>query len=183
MDPKEATMVLIDLQRGLNEPRTESRNNLDAEANARRLLSRWRDGGGAVVHVRHDSVEPHSRLRPELPGNRPIERLEEAEGELVVRKRVNCGFVGTDLEARLRGKGASRLVVAGATTDHCVSTTVHMASDLGFEVTLVEDACFAFASRGFSGEFYTAEQVHDVNLASLWGEFAELASTDEIVDP
>lgn len=62
-----------------------------------------------------------------LPSAEPL----LGEGGLVVKKGVNSAFSGTELEGLLKGKGVRTLVVAGLTTDHCVSTTVRMAGSLG----------------------------------------------------
>jgi nicotinamidase-related amidase len=40
-------------------------------------------------------------------------------------------LIGTDLLRVLREPGIRQLVVAGLTTDHCVSTSVRMAANLG----------------------------------------------------
>lgn len=53
------------------------------------------------------------------------------EGEAVVTKGVNSGFIGTELEAMIRQRGIRTLVIGGITTDQCVSTTTRMAANLG----------------------------------------------------
>lgn len=62
-------------------------------------------------------------------------------GEPIIDKPGKSAFAYTDFELILRNKGVRNLVVAGVTTDVCVSTTMREASDKGFECALVEDAC------------------------------------------
>jgi nicotinamidase/pyrazinamidase len=50
------------------------------------------------------------------------------------------GFGGTDLAARLRAAGATRLFIGGLATDYCVLNTVKDAIGEGFEVLLLVDA-------------------------------------------
>lgn len=50
------------------------------------------------------------------------------------------GFGGTDLEALLRARGATRLLVGGLATDYCVLNTVRDALARGFQVLLLKDA-------------------------------------------
>ncbi|MEM7567820.1 MAG: isochorismatase family protein, partial [Pseudomonadota bacterium] len=126
MDDDPDTLVLIDTQRAFHDPVWGPRNNPAAEENLRRLLAVWREAQAPVVHIRHDSTSPNSPLHPSHTGNAPIDGLEERAGEPVLRKTVNSGFIGTPLETHLRERGVRRLVIAGITTDHCVSTTVRM---------------------------------------------------------
>lgn len=73
---RKTALLVIDVQKGLDDPSLGKRNNSDAEANIALLLSEWRKHELPVIHIRHCSVEPNSPLRPELPGN---EFKEEAQ--------------------------------------------------------------------------------------------------------
>jgi nicotinamidase-related amidase len=101
--------------------------------------------------------------------------------EPVVHKTVNSGFIGTDLEQRLRDLGVPGVVLAGLTTDHCVSTTARMSANLGFDTWLVADACATFDRRGADGRTFPAELVHEVALASLHDEFATVLTGDQLL--
>lgn len=67
-----------------------------------------------------------------------------APGEPVIAKTRYSGFVGTDLDARLRALGVDTLVVAGLTTECCVDSTVRDAFDLDYHVFVAADACAAY---------------------------------------
>lgn len=103
------------------------------------------------------------------------------EGERELIKNVNSGFIGTNLETILKQSGVVDVVVAGLTTNHCVSTTVRMAGNLGFNVELVGDACAAFERQGVGGEVFAADLVHRTALASLHGEFCTVVPVADIV--
>ena len=109
------------------------------------------------------------------------------KGEPVFYKNVNCSFVGTDLEKLLREQKIRQLIICGIATDHCVSTTVRLAADLGIVkshddelglVAIIGDASAAFNNRGK----FAAETVHAVNLASSEDEFAEVITTKDVVE-
>lgn len=174
-------LLLIDVQQGLDEPGWGARNNPHAEARIVALLTAWRQAEWPVVHVQHMSRKPESPLRPEVPGNAIKAEALPAEGEPVFRKDVNSAFIGTSLEPWLRRHGIGELVIAGLTTDHCVSTTARMAGNLGFDVTVVEDATATFERTGPDGAHYSAEQMHDTALASLHGEFAQVRSSTDVI--
>ena len=176
-----AALLLIDVQQGLDEPRYGARNNPDAERRMGDLLATWRAAGRPVIHVQHMSREPRSPLREGEPGNAFKAEALPLAGEPVFRKDVNSAFIGTGLEAYLRANSIEELVVAGLTTDHCVSSSVRMAGNLGFTVTVAEDATATFERRGPDGSHYSADTMHHAALASLHGEFATVRSTRDII--
>ena len=179
--PSNAALLLIDVQQGFDQPRWGERNKPGAERRIAELLAAWRSAGRPVIHAQHLSLEPDSPLRADAPGHAfKIEALPMA-GEAVFRKHVNSAFIGTDLEAHLRAHGIEALVVVGITTDHCVSTTVRMAANLGFSVIVVEDATATFERHGPDGSHYSADLIHRVELASLNGEFAMVRSASDIL--
>jgi len=178
---KSAALIVVDVQHGLADPGRGERNNPQAESNIARLLAAWRSSGRPVRHVVHDSVEPNSVLRPGLPGNAIQAAAAPASDEPVYRKNVNSAFIGTNLESDLRHDGIDTLVVVGLTTNHCVSTTVRMAGNLGFKTFVVSDATAAFVRKALDGSLRDAEAVHSGALSDLDGEFATVLDTAEVL--
>lgn len=178
---KEAVLVVIDVQKGFDEPVWGRRNNPEAEANIARLLEAWRKSNRPIVHVQHCSTSPNSPLRPGQPGNELKDEVAPRDGEPVMQKNVNSAFIGTNLEKYLRENGFDTLVITGLTTNHCVSTTARMAGNLGFETYVVDDATATFDRADHTGRNFPAEEVHAVSLASLHGEFATITTTDELL--
>ena len=176
-----SALLLIDIQQGLDDPRHGERSTPEFEGKLKQLLAAWRKAGRPVVHVQHMSTEPDSLLRPELPGNAFKREAVPKEGEPVFQKRTSCAFLGTGLEVHFRELGIEQLVIVGLTTDHCVSSTARMASDIGFKVTVVSDATAAHARRAADGSVVPAEEMQRASLASLSGEFATIKSTAELV--
>lgn len=174
-------LIIIDVQAGLDDPRLGRRSNPAAEGNIVRLLAAWRAAGRPIFHVQHMSTEPNSPLRPELPGNALKREVAPQGDEPLIQKQVNNAFVGTDLEARLRGRGIQSVVIAGLTAEHCVSTTARMASDLGFATVVVADATASHEQQGYDGIHYPAETIHTLSLISLQDEFATILTTDQVL--
>jgi nicotinamidase-related amidase len=179
----EAALIVIDVQQGMDDPRIGERNNPQAEENLQLLLREWREKRRPVIHVQHLSKNESSFFHPSKPGSALKPGFTPLPGELFFQKNVNSAFIGTDLEQKLRQLGVEDLVFAGFITDHCVSTTVRMAANLGFRVQVVADATATFERRGPKGQHYTAQQMHDLALASLHEEFAQVVDTAELLSP
>ena len=180
--PADAALIVIDLQKAIDNPSWGERNNPEAEKNVAALLEAWRRTGRPVYHVRHDSGEPASHYRPGQPGHDFKQETQPVAGETVIAKKTNSAFVGTDLEYRLRAAGQTMLIVTGVITNNSVEATVRMAGNLGFDTYLVDDATFTFGRNDWYGTWRTADEVHAMSLANLDREYCSVVRTQEILD-
>jgi len=178
--PGGPALILVDIQKGFAniEYWGGQRNNPDAEFRASELLKVWRDSGLPVFHVQHCSTMLTSPLHETSAGNQFNDLVTPIEGEPVIKKSVNSAFIGTDLQAQLDQAKITTLVIAGLTTDHCISTTTRMAGNLGYETFLVAAATATFDKKGINGQIFPAELIHQTALASLHKEFATVITTD-----
>jgi nicotinamidase-related amidase len=176
-------LIVIDVQRAFDEWETagKRRNNPEAVARIVDLLSAFRDHRTPIFHIRHEGSRPNSSFLPGGTGYPVKDEAREMAGEPVIVKRVNSAFIGTDLEARLRGADIKTLVICGATTNHCVETTTRMAGNLGFDAQLVRDATWTFDRTGPDGDAHSAEDIHAMTLANLDGEFARIVTAAEAI--
>lgn len=179
--PQRAALILIDIQRGFDNPQWGHRNNPDAETNAAALLHAWRQTGRPLFHVQHLSQDAHSPLRAGSPGSEIKEIVLPQAGEPVIQKHVNSAFIGTDLEDRLRCEGITTLIIVGLTTNHCVETTARMAGNLGFLTYVVSDATATFDRRGPDGVLHPAQDIQAMTLANLHQEFATIVTAADVL--
>jgi nicotinamidase-related amidase len=179
--PAKAALLVIDVQQGFDDPSWGRRNNPALESRVAELLSAWRAGRRHVLHARHMSTLPSSPLRPGQRGNDFKADAAPQPGEPVIEKRVNSCFIGTSLDEDLRRSGIGGLILAGLTTNHCVSTTARMAGNLGYAVWVVSDATATFDRTGPDDVIYPAELVHAVALSDLNGEFAAVVDTQTLI--
>lgn len=98
-----------------------------------------------------------------------VEGLGPLPGEHVVKHTRTNAFHGSPLEEVLRCLDARRLIVAGVSTNSVVEATVRHASDAGYEVMVIGDACSA-------GD----DSLHQASLRNM-ALVAEVLSTDAII--
>ncbi|HUS14317.1 MAG TPA: cysteine hydrolase family protein [Chloroflexia bacterium] len=180
--PEGTALIVIDVQKGLDEPYWGVRNNPEAEQNIARLLAAWRRRSWPIYHLHHQSKNPQSPLRPNYPGNAIKDIVQPQPGEPVLQKQENSAFIGTDLEERLHAGNQTTVVLTGLVTDHCVSTTARMAANLGFHTIVVADATATFDRVSpLTGRHFSAEEIHEAELTSLSGEFARIVATEALL--
>lgn len=174
------TLLVIDVQKGVKG--LGQRNNPNAEQNIALLLAKWRKKNLPIVHIQHLSTDKNSLLYTTAGQEFKPEALPLAT-EKVFQKNVNSAFIGTGLEQYLKDSSMLNLVIVGLTTEHCISTSVRMAANLGFRVELIADAIANYAQKSYTQEeVYSAEQVHKINLASLNKEFCKIVHTKDLLD-
>ena len=81
-------------------------------------------------------------------GEKVIEELHPAPGDIISEKRMISGFFGTDLDFTLREKGIKRLIIGGCRTEFCVLKTVLDAFELGYDVVVPRDSCASPSEDG-----------------------------------
>jgi len=169
---QQTVLIIIDVQKAFDSPLWRDHNNPALVPNLRRVLDRWRALGRPVYFVAHDSRFPDSPYRRGQPGNDFHPELTPLAAETVIRKRVNCAFIGTDLEARLREAGHETLVVGGVATHNSLESTVRVAGDLGFRVHVLADGTATVGRTDRRGQVWSADDVHHLSLSNMDGEYA-----------
>jgi nicotinamidase-related amidase len=174
-------LVIVDIQKDYFPGGAYPLEGPEAAADsARRLLESFRAAGEPVFHVRHVWDEDEATfMRPGTDGVEIHPDVAPLEGEMVITKAHPNSFRDTVLEEELRAVGADSLVVCGMMTSMCVDATVRAAVDLGFDTTVVHNAC-ATCDLEFGGESVPAASVHTAFLAALADGYAAVVSTDEL---
>lgn len=144
------------------------------------LADAVRAAGLPLLYSRHVNAADGSDLPPAEPcdaegrpmsyraGTYQVEILDclaPQPGDLVFDKpRYSC-FQRSDLDARLKRMGVTRLGVSGVLTDACVLATVLDAFALGYRVDLVVDACTSTtAAAHYSAVLILANWVYGIEL-------------------
>lgn len=175
-------VLVIDMQEGMADRIRAGRVpvNPDAPDRMASLLADARARGLPVIHVHHDDHHPDSPFRKGLPGAEPMPCARPMPGETVLWKHGSSAFHGTGLDAHLRDRGITELVVTGAVAAFCVTSTVRQASDLGYRVLLPGDALLGFDLPAHDGGRIDAATVHRVTLSLLGADFATLTTVADL---
>jgi nicotinamidase-related amidase len=143
------------------------------------VLNHFRKAGKMIVFIQHVAksasatfflentfgVEIHSALAPKNNGK-----------EFIIQKRFPNSFLKTQLQKVLTSNQVDSLVICGMMTHMCVDSTTRQAADLGFQCTLLSDAC---ATKDLVEDgTIKADQVQASFLAALQS-FAKVRTTSD----
>lgn len=189
----ETTLLLVDMQRIWAEPMMDPTHPMPADSyfmrrlseqvipNQVRMLNAFRKAGENVCHTVIESLTADGRDRSldhklsnmHVPKGAPegaiIEPLAATENEPILPKTSSGLFNSTNADYVLRNLNTKFLIIAGIVTDQCVDMSVRDASDRGYLVTLVHDACAT----------YTPER-HEAALRA-YGGYCWITDTDTVV--
>jgi nicotinamidase-related amidase len=181
---KNPALLLIDIQKAFLDKDYPGgkRNNHDAELICGKILEKWRELDLNVIHVRHSSINPDSKLHKSKPGFEFNNFVKPKEGEIILTKKVNSAFIGTGLDEILKDLNINTLVIVGMTTNHCISTSVRMAGNLGYETYLISDSTACYNTLGIDGKDIDCEVIYESSMASLKNEFASILTSDELLN-
>jgi ureidoacrylate peracid hydrolase len=99
--------------------------------------------------------------------------LEPQPGDVVAQEHwCSSGFANTDLDVLLKRQGIHQLIVIGLIAHTCLEATVRFGAELGYQVTVVEDATASYSDV----EMRAALEVNIPNYATA------ILSSEEVVD-
>ena len=154
----------------------------NAAYNAEILLRSFRKEQLQVIHVQHVSVHPGAVFF--LPGSHGVEinqAVAPHEDEPVVKKHFPNSFRDTELLELLQEKKIDTLTICGAMSHMCIDATTRAAFDLGFACVVAEDAC-ATRDLSFQDKSIKADKVHGAFMAALSNPYAEVISTQAVLE-
>ena len=174
LDPKTA-LIVVDLQKGIvGYPFVHPIAGVIERTVA--LLDEFRRRDLAVVLVNVAGGAPGRT--EEAPRNTVmsdgwtdlIPELKQQPGDILITKRTWGAFVHTDLEAQLKARSVTQVVITGVATGTGVEATARQAYEHGFNVTLALDAMTDARSVA-----------HDHSIAHVFPRLGETGSTQEIL--
>lgn len=156
-DPKQTALLVMDYQNGILGMLDGADDLVGTTTTA---IAEQRRRGGPVGYVRvafteddYDAIpatspmaalatpERRAAMQAEAPTTAIDDRLAPESGDVIVRKTRIGAFSTTDLDAQLRERGVTTLLLAGISTSGVVLSTVRDAVDRDYRVIVLSDAC------------------------------------------
>jgi len=182
LDPKTA-LVVIDLQGGVVAAPLAPIPAADVIARTAALAAAFRAHGLPVVLVRFTNLPDNSdgvagRIdggprppRPAPEGWDVVVGEITGPGDIVVTKRNWGAFHGTDLDAQLRRRGVTQIVLTGIATSVGVESSARAAHEHNYHVTLAVDAMTDLD-----------EVTHRNSVERIFPRLGETGTTAEIIE-
>jgi len=171
-------VLVIDFQQGLCEGEGAAFDCEGTMARINRVTQKARETGAPVIFIQHESTAGY--LAHGSPDWELARGLEVQAEDIRVRKTTPDSFLRTDLEAILKARGISSLVVCGMHSEFCVDTTVRRALALGFAVQLVSDAHTSAGNAAISAQQVIAHHNATLTNISSFGPRAVAVTSDEL---
>lgn len=177
---KKTALVLIDLQKGIVQfPVVKPINEVLTKAAA--LVSAFRKADLPVVVV---NVDPTKSLLNNLRTDAkarftsfPNEwyeitpEIKTTENDIFITKNAWNAFTNPNLDAELKTRGITGIVLAGISTSIGVEGTARAASELGYNITFAEDAMTD-----------TNADAEEHSVKRIFPRLGEVGDTDKIIE-
>lgn len=148
----------------------------EAAAVASSVKADFTSKGHPVFMIQHISKSPTaSFFLPESFGVEIHESVKLTNGDQLIVKHFPNSFRETELLEKLTQASITELTIVGMMTHMCIDTTTRAASDLGFKVEVVGNAC-ATRNLEHDGVTVSAKEVQAAYLAALDGSFATVTN-------
>lgn len=129
---QDTALLVIDVQLGFFESHPPVYLADNVLQNIRSLINKARHSHTPVIFIQHVSS-------PEIDG--PIHpQIAPSAHDIVVSKLTPDAFHETNLQQILKSRRIRHLMIAGLQTEFCINATCRRAHQLGYGVTLIEDA-------------------------------------------
>ena len=154
-------------------------NSLEAAQKAKHILANFRQRGLPVILVQHIAARPEAGFfLPDTFGAEIHENVKPTGADKVIIKHYPNSFRETDLYEYLNMWHVKELVICGMMTHMCIDATTRAAKDLGYNCTIIGDAC-ATRDLEIFGNKTKATDVHNSFLSALNYFYATVVTAEQ----
>ena len=176
-------LLLIDIQNDyFPNGRLPLEKSTEACQKAQEVLQACRAKQMPIIYVQHISTRPDAvHFLPCTKGVEFHPNIQPTKNETIIKKHYPNSFKDTNLLNHLAKNNIKNLIIAGMMTHLCVDATVRAAYDLGFNCTVLSDAC-ATKNLEFNNMLIPAQTVHNAFLAALQPLYSDVITVKELLN-
>jgi nicotinamidase-related amidase len=174
-------LILIDFQNDYFEGGVmELKNISKALENANILIQKAKKEKWKIYTIKHISTRKGAKFfLPNTKGVKLHKNLDIKDTKIITKHFPNS-FRETELHNMLQKENIQNLIICGAMTHMCVDSTIRAGFDLGYNITLAQDAC-ATKDLLFKNTIIKAKEVHNSFISALGGIFCQVKDTKDII--
>lgn len=162
-------LLIIDVQEGLFNQKTEIYNKNKLIDNINKLIDYTRNTGNHPIFIQHNN---NGFLKKFSTGWELYKSLNFREDDIRIEKEKGDSFKNTSLKLQLNKLGIKKLVMCGLVSHGCVKATCSGAIENGFEALLVSDGHSSFSKDA-------EKKIKEVNVEM--GRLIKVKNTEEII--
>ena len=171
-------VLVIDVQRSLCEGEYDTFGSVQVIDRINQVTSRARAAGALVVIIQHESQS--GPLVYGSPGWQLAPALRTTPTDTFLRKTAADSFHLTELDALLKQKAVTEIVICGMQTDFCVDTTTRRALGLGYPVVLVSDGHTTLDNKHLSAAQIIGHHYETLSNISSFGPVVRLECAQNV---
>jgi nicotinamidase-related amidase len=164
----QAALILVDIQNDYFPGGSFELVGMEKAAeNAQLLLRQFREKQAPIFHIQH--LATHSGATFFLAGTEGADThasVAPNSTETLISKHFPSSFRETNLFEKLKAAEITDLIICGAMSHMCIDATVRSAFDLGFNCTVIADAC-ATRDLEYGGDVVKAADVQCAFMSAL----------------
>src|SRR3990167_10535876 len=175
-------LLLIDIQNDyFPNGRMPLEKSTEACQKAQEILQAYRSKQLPVIHIQHISTRPDAvHFLPCTKGVEFHPNVLPMKNETIIKKHYPNSFKDTGLLSQLTKRHINHVLIAGMMTHMCVDATTRAAYDLGFNCTILHDAC-ATRNLEFNNMLIPAQTVQSAFLAAIQPLYATVTNVRDVL--
>lgn len=174
-------LIVVDVQKALEQSSDGPVNNSQAEKNILKLIDKWRTENWPLYFVQYYSPRPQSPFNKNAPSSQFKEGFGPLQGEAHIIKHFENTFQQTNLETLLKERQVETLIFTGFYTDQCIASSAKVANNLGFDVIVLADGSGTTDCKGYNGQLFKGEDIHQLTLGGLQRDNITVLETADIL--
>ncbi len=176
-------LIIIDIQNDYFEKGTMPLvGSMKACEHAKLILDKFRKDELPVIYIQHIATRPDATFFiPDTEGADIHNMIKPLADEKIIVKHYPNSFRETELLEYLKENKVTDLVICGMMSHMCVDATTRAAKDLGFNITLIGDAC-ATKDLEFNGTKALAKDVQTSFLSALNYFYSTVLTTEQYLN-